>query len=150
MPSYFDASSESDLALLPESVRDNEDVLADIAVVAERDVVYRYRVYRDNTSTWDTTGCFDITGINGVGFWICLRDYNPDSALGGSELAEDLRQEIAAVVTWRAFQEGENPLKGSLRGGNESGNRPQANRRFPPDFGRLLNVHDLRPRAYVV
>ena len=150
MPSYFNAAKDEDLALLPESVRNNKDVLADIAVIAERDVVYRYRVYRETTSTWDPTQCFDITGDNGVGFWICLRDYNPDSSLVNAELAEDLRQEIASVVAWRAFQEGENPLKGSLRGGNESGNRPQANRRFPPDFGRLLNVHDLRPRAYVV
>lgn len=147
MTTYFTATDDDDQLLIQSAVR-GSDELATVATRAEADVIDRFTAWKTDFERWPTDECYDL----GDGRFVCLRGYNPDASLATATLRSALKYAIAEVISWRLWQEQENPLMGQAAAGAGKGSalRPDANRRYPPDFGATLRNFDVRPVRYYI
>jgi hypothetical protein len=148
MTTYFDAAG-TDKLLLPPEFRLAAD-LANVAAVAERDVIGQY-TDRAHYS-WYTARVSDSEGgtpelVNAsLGIYVFLRGYKADSALADVDLKAALKQEVVDVIVWRLRQHNADPLVASQSSGDGKSTtwRDNADRPFPNGFGRWLRLFDLR------
>lgn len=99
MPSYFDASDNTHLALLPRSMRDHDD-LAGIAVRAEAAVITHF--------TRPAYHCEAIALDLGLATerYVYLRGFAADPANAVPSLVTALRTAIANVIRWTVKRDG--------------------------------------------
>lgn len=165
MASYFDATNDEDVALLPKKLQDDEN-LALLAARSEAEVIAQYTV---NVYTPIPIG-LGYTAIGQVPYdlgpntaavkvapfiYVCLRGYavDPTAADGyaaaianASGLYLALKREIAGVVTYRITQnKHETGLVMENDGTKQRMYRQDAEDQWPRRFGFWLRDFDVRP-----
>ena len=150
MASYFDASQETHLALIPEPLRKVED-LDLIAEIAEAEVINKYTgpVPADFPLTVQTIpyGGAKIDDHR----YVYLRGFTTDAddADVGADLKVALRRTIVRVFV-RLSRTWDKDDRFASEGNSQNSRtyRPTADSRFPRGWDSLLIPFDTRPRPY--
>ena len=154
---YFDATSETDLRLLPQAMKKNPE-LQRIADDAEADIVAAYT----DTMQRSTVGEYrsDIFELADGKHGVFLRGYNSDvtSATGydadrnnWSGFAAAMRRAVAKIVEHRLRYEGDDPsIVQETRGRRTVVRKRPVNQKYPSGWRDLLSLYDIRQPVYII
>lgn len=164
MASYFDSTPESqDLLLLPESMRKSQEI-ANIATVAERDVIAKYTTrsprwrhgphfWNWGFGSWYGQCSYVLTlGNQTLTFYVWLLGYKEDAddADVDPDLKQALKDTIADVVAWRVRNRLKDPtiMSESTDDGKTVTYNDQVRSPLPPDFDWRLLPFSVREPAW--
>lgn len=139
MATYFDATDSDHKAMLPEPIRDADD-LANVAAEAEYDVIEFYTRYGAETT--------DAVQVGTSDFYVHLYPWESDAddvdTTSYPYFVTDMRRTIADLVRWR-FEQRRRELgvtgKSSDTGASRTFTEQFHHDRFPPNWNRRLEKY---------
>lgn len=155
---YYDTTSDSHNALLPEALRDHTD-LANIALKAEKDVIEHFTREGGSPPTrapYDPEGVYryELTDDNGdgLGIYVYLKEYELDPEEADGRFADAMIREIAEVIRWQAVTAKLDPTVSSESSGvgRSKSYQPDSRAMFPPQFPRYLGPYSTKPVAWAL